>query len=170
MNDGAAARPRGEHEQERGTAARYAAARGSSWRPAGLCTIAALGAWRSLVARTVRVGEVPGSNPGAPISSPCAHRGAAATAGRLEFRVRRPPRSPARRGSSEGPPAGRCLRPSIIAAVRRGCPVRSPVLPGLPGSRSIGPPLRPLRRLLPIRLSSSLDAAGERVEEPGSSS
>ena len=26
------------------------------------------GAWRSLVARTVRVGEVPGSNPGAPIS------------------------------------------------------------------------------------------------------
>jgi hypothetical protein len=27
----------------------------------------ALGAWRSLVARTVRVGEVPGSNPGAPI-------------------------------------------------------------------------------------------------------
>ena len=31
--------------------------------------IAALGAWRSLVARTVRVGEVPGSNPGAPISA-----------------------------------------------------------------------------------------------------
>src|SRR3954453_10846369 len=28
-----------------------------------------LGAWRSLVARTVRVGEVPGSNPGAPIAS-----------------------------------------------------------------------------------------------------
>src|ERR1035437_9926340 len=28
-----------------------------------------VGAWRSLVARTVRVGEVPGSNPGAPISS-----------------------------------------------------------------------------------------------------
>ncbi len=27
----------------------------------------AIGAWRSLVARTVRVGEVPGSNPGAPI-------------------------------------------------------------------------------------------------------
>ncbi len=27
-----------------------------------------VGAWRSLVARTVRVGEVPGSNPGAPIS------------------------------------------------------------------------------------------------------
>ena len=26
------------------------------------------GAWRSLVARTVRVGEVPGSNPGAPIA------------------------------------------------------------------------------------------------------
>jgi hypothetical protein len=26
-----------------------------------------LGAWRSLVARTVRVGEVPGSNPGAPM-------------------------------------------------------------------------------------------------------
>jgi hypothetical protein len=28
-----------------------------------------LGAWRSLVARTVRVGEVPGSNPGAPMVS-----------------------------------------------------------------------------------------------------
>ena len=27
-----------------------------------------IGAWRSLVARTVRVGEVPGSNPGAPMS------------------------------------------------------------------------------------------------------
>jgi hypothetical protein len=26
-----------------------------------------VGAWRSLVARAVRVGEVPGSNPGAPI-------------------------------------------------------------------------------------------------------
>ena len=33
--------------------------------------VAAFGAWRSLVARTVRVGEVPGSNPGAPISYPC---------------------------------------------------------------------------------------------------
>ena len=33
---------------------------------------APLGAWRSLVARTVQVGEVPGSNPGAPIhGSPC---------------------------------------------------------------------------------------------------
>jgi hypothetical protein len=29
---------------------------------------ARVGAWRSLVARTVRVGEVPGSNPGAPIA------------------------------------------------------------------------------------------------------
>ena len=29
--------------------------------------LAAFGAWRSLVARTVRVGEVPGSNPGAPM-------------------------------------------------------------------------------------------------------
>ena len=28
-----------------------------------------IGAWRSLVARTVRVGEVPGSNPGAPIEN-----------------------------------------------------------------------------------------------------
>jgi hypothetical protein len=27
-----------------------------------------VGAWRSLVARAVRVGEVPGSNPGAPIN------------------------------------------------------------------------------------------------------
>src|ERR687895_31974 len=33
-----------------------------------------LGAWRSLVARTVRVGEVPGSNPGAPISAACRRR------------------------------------------------------------------------------------------------
>src|SRR4051794_7391300 len=31
--------------------------------------IAVFGAWRSLVARTVRVGEVPGSNPGAPIDA-----------------------------------------------------------------------------------------------------
>src|SRR3954447_26723808 len=29
--------------------------------------MSAFGAWRSLVARAVRVGEVPGSNPGAPI-------------------------------------------------------------------------------------------------------
>src|SRR5918998_6469036 len=29
--------------------------------------MAPIGAWRSLVARAVRVGEVPGSNPGAPI-------------------------------------------------------------------------------------------------------
>jgi hypothetical protein len=29
-------------------------------------TLSSFGAWRSLVARTVRVGEVPGSNPGAP--------------------------------------------------------------------------------------------------------
>src|SRR6476469_672965 len=29
--------------------------------------LACVGAWRSLVARTVRVGEVPGSNPGAPL-------------------------------------------------------------------------------------------------------
>src|SRR5204862_8354383 len=33
--------------------------------PCGI--LASIGAWRSLVARTVRVGEVPGSNPGAPI-------------------------------------------------------------------------------------------------------
>ncbi len=32
--------------------------------------IAPFGAWRSLVARTVRVGEVPGSNPGAPTKRP----------------------------------------------------------------------------------------------------
>ena len=37
-------------------------------RDPGRCGILArFGAWRSLVARTVRVGEVPGSNPGAPI-------------------------------------------------------------------------------------------------------
>jgi hypothetical protein len=36
-----------------------------SGRPSEI--IALFGAWRSLVARTVRVGEVPGSNPGAPI-------------------------------------------------------------------------------------------------------
>src|SRR5205085_821177 len=34
-------------------------------RPCGI--LGPFGAWRSLVARTVRVGEVPGSNPGAPI-------------------------------------------------------------------------------------------------------
>ena len=32
-----------------------------------MARLASFGAWRSLVARTVRVGEVPGSNPGAPI-------------------------------------------------------------------------------------------------------
>src|SRR4051794_40438220 len=37
-------------------------------RTAAARLIAVFGAWRSLVARTVRVGEVPGSNPGAPIS------------------------------------------------------------------------------------------------------
>ena len=35
--------------------------------PIGMAPESALGAWRSLVARTVRVGEVPGSNPAAPI-------------------------------------------------------------------------------------------------------
>jgi hypothetical protein len=34
----------------------------------GYCS--GVGAWRSLVARTVRVGEVPSSNLGAPIKSP----------------------------------------------------------------------------------------------------
>jgi hypothetical protein len=33
-------------------------------------TSGCVGAWRSLVARTVRVGEVPSSNLGAPIKSP----------------------------------------------------------------------------------------------------
>ncbi len=49
----------------------------------------ALGAWRSLVARTVRVGEVPGSNPGAPIfqadrntSGPEGHEDAGRRSGR----------------------------------------------------------------------------------------
>ena len=37
-------------------------------RPPRRPRISRLGAWRSLVARTVRVGEVPGSNPGAPIA------------------------------------------------------------------------------------------------------
>jgi hypothetical protein len=36
--------------------------------PAPCAKLSCLGAWRSLVARTVRVGEVPGSNPGAPIA------------------------------------------------------------------------------------------------------
>ena len=36
--------------------------------PAGVEYCRRVGAWRSLVARTVRVGEVPGSNPGAPIT------------------------------------------------------------------------------------------------------
>ena len=41
------------------------------WPPAGqhASILRPLGAWRSLVARTVRVGEVPGSNPGAPITA-----------------------------------------------------------------------------------------------------
>ena len=63
----------------------YGTGRGQSSGPSGRRTrfeprseiIAALGAWRSLVARTVRVGEVPGSNPGAPIIEkairPCTH-------------------------------------------------------------------------------------------------
>jgi hypothetical protein len=38
--------------------------------PCGILGGASFGAWRSLVARTVRVGEVPGSNPGAPIVGP----------------------------------------------------------------------------------------------------
>ena len=38
--------------------------------PQGLWNTGLIGAWRSLVARTVRVGEVPGSNPGAPIKAP----------------------------------------------------------------------------------------------------
>ena len=45
----------------------------AAWRTrAGTDTIPRLGigVWRSLVARSVRVGEVPGSNPGTPIS-PC---------------------------------------------------------------------------------------------------
>jgi hypothetical protein len=37
-----------------------------------------VGAWRSLVARTVRVGEVPSSNLGAPILFVCEHRRIAA--------------------------------------------------------------------------------------------
>ena len=40
---------------------------GSGTEPALWDTAGFVGAWRSLVARTVRVGEVPGSNPGAPI-------------------------------------------------------------------------------------------------------
>jgi hypothetical protein len=32
-----------------------------------LANLSYLGVWRSLVARAVRVGEVPGSNPGTPI-------------------------------------------------------------------------------------------------------
>src|ERR1700749_4692489 len=42
--------------------------------PRTRATMTELGAWRSLVARTVRVGEVPGSNPGAPMSSTTADR------------------------------------------------------------------------------------------------
>ena len=42
---------------------------GRTRSPARSGIIAALGAWRSLVARTVRVGEVPGSNPGAPMKT-----------------------------------------------------------------------------------------------------
>ena len=43
---------------------------GERTTPCGI--LATFGAWRSLVARTVRVGEVPGSNPGAPMcQNPC---------------------------------------------------------------------------------------------------
>ena len=47
-------------------------AEGRDREGAHLWNTGSIGAWRSLVARTVRVGEVPGSNPGAPISEkPC---------------------------------------------------------------------------------------------------
>src|SRR5439155_5737987 len=46
------------------------------WNPSGRVKYShCVGAWRSLVARTVRVGEVPGSNPGAPIGEVPGGRG-----------------------------------------------------------------------------------------------
>ncbi len=77
-----------------------------------------LGAWRSLVARTVRVGEVPGSNPGAPMSwNPLEKPGSGVFEdgrGSNEVAIRAaPPRSP-RRPTATGRPAG-CEK-----SVRRG--------------------------------------------------
>ena len=55
-------------------ARRDAAPAGAGSRPRRLCdNPASPGAWRSLVARTVRVGEVPSSNLGAPIASSGLH-------------------------------------------------------------------------------------------------
>ncbi len=48
----------------------------------------AFGAWRSLVARTVRVGEVPSSNLGAPIKEPLLTRGFLRSRDRLNLHAR----------------------------------------------------------------------------------
>ena len=58
------------------TSRRWAAERRPRPAPSGEAPYTApIGAWRSLVARTVRVGEVPGSNPGAPMTeTPRGHR------------------------------------------------------------------------------------------------
>ncbi len=57
-------RPRRDPRSQRGACARN---RGVGPESGRLWNTGRIGAWRSLVARTVRVGEVPGSNPGAPI-------------------------------------------------------------------------------------------------------
>ena len=56
------------------------------------------GAWRSLVARTVRVGEVPGSNPGAPISRHLSLAGCVTWPPDVPSTIRRP--VPCQRGSA----------------------------------------------------------------------
>ena len=82
--------------------------------------IASFGAWRSLVARTVRVGEVPGSNPGAPIvrSSPLTSTHVHVSTGRTALRggVRRPSTLPGG-GHWTSPPAAIVSphrRPSVL--------------------------------------------------------
>ena len=69
-------------------------------RPAA-AILSALGAWRSLVARTVRVGEVPGSNPGAPIGRIC-RGGIGRPAGVVAVVASAAPMRRSRRGSGIG--------------------------------------------------------------------
>ena len=62
---------RDAHDRARGPLLQGRRVLAAQTRPRGLCdNCRFVGAWRSLVARTVRVGEVPGSNPGAPMYSP----------------------------------------------------------------------------------------------------
>ena len=71
-----------------------------------------IGAWRSLVARTVRVGEVPGSNPGAPIGEMSAlSRHFVPSSGRRG--------SNPRRGLATRPPCGPdCRRMKLLQSIQ----------------------------------------------------